>query len=102
MVVLIRHVNQIVLINMHAGRQPELSRPVSEAAEEKKKLALLIEDLDVVERGIHHIHMPLRIKGDSLGLGKPTETCPNTAELRLELPLPLKKLDTEIPTEVLK
>lgn len=61
LVVSIGNVNSVVFINENAAGQPELSQADPPFAECEEVATSPVENLDGVEEGIDHVHMPLAV-----------------------------------------
>jgi hypothetical protein len=81
MVVLIRNIDPVLFINIHARRQPELPRSIAELPKKEEQPSFRIKNLNIVKGRIHHVDMPLSIHSDPLRLGEVAKGGTDRSEL---------------------
>jgi hypothetical protein len=65
---------------MNAGGQNELAASFTRDANEKKQFPFVIEDLEIAERGINHVNVPIRIHCHALVPVEVADILPHLAE----------------------
>src|SRR5574340_1524666 len=83
-IVAVRHVQPVFTVDIEAGRYVEFSRTGPDPAENKKQVALAVEDLYTAPKAVRHPDMPVTVDSDALRLYKIVDTGSRPPELGQE------------------
>ena len=96
LVVVIRHIDQVVGVDEYAGGKPKLAVSVPGFSEGHQQPELPVEYLDVVEKAVHHIDIAITVHRNSPWPREIAGTVTGTAESSQKLPIGCEFLDPEI------